>query len=232
MARNPSQLNPDFGLHSGLMSAITQHLFGLNHLYLYLPSCAVCNLWSRVQPVTCSAARPGAAGLLVGTPYLATLQFLDQREPLIFQHWRSDNKSSSCCPCSQWSIVAWESFSLFQMCRRATPREFALLTQGRASTLFCQFGRFTAGTSQNWEMWGSVYVPAFMFSVGSTTLLALGTVNVTRRRIYRRFRARPEAKFDHRFPAAILNPSSEIVVHKDPLNTNANFSSTHSFLLM
>lgn len=44
MARDPSQLNLDFGLHSGLMRAITQRLFGLNHLYLYLPSRAVDNL--------------------------------------------------------------------------------------------------------------------------------------------------------------------------------------------
>lgn len=115
--------------------------------------------------------------------YLATLQFWDRREPLIVQHRRSDNKNSSCCHCSQWGIVVWESLSAVQMCWRSAPQEFALLTQGRDSTLFCQFRRFTASASQHWEMWGNVYVPAFMFCVGSTTLLALGTVNVTRWKI-------------------------------------------------
>lgn len=61
MAMDPSQLNLDFGLHSGLMRAITQRLFGLNHLYLYLPSRAVDNLHNRVLPDRCSTARPGAA---------------------------------------------------------------------------------------------------------------------------------------------------------------------------
>lgn len=166
------------------------------------------------------------------TAFLATLQFRERREPLIVQHWRSDNKSSSCFRCSQWSIVAWESLSPVQMCGRSVPQEFALRTQGRDSTLFCQFGRFTASTSQPWEMCESVYVPAFMFSIGSTTLLALGTVNVTRWKIYPRFRGRNEAKFFHRFPATVLNQFRKIGVRKDPLNTHANFSSTPSFTLM
>lgn len=174
----------------------------------------------------CSKARGGFMA------YLAILQFWDRREPLIVQHRRSDNKSSSCGHCSQWGIVAWESLSEVQMCWRAMPQEFALLTQGRDSTLFCQFGRFTAGASQHWKMWGSVYVSAFMFSIGSTPLLALGTVNVTRRKIYQGFRGRNEAKFYLRFPGPVLNPSSEIVVRRDPLNTHANFSLTPVFTLM
>lgn len=166
-----------------------------------------------------------------GTAYLAALQFWNRREPLIVQHWRSDNKSSSCFRCSQWNIVAWESLSLVQTCWRAMPQEIAHLTQGRYSTLFCQFGRFTASASQPWEMCGSVYVPAFMFRVGSTSLLALGTVNVTWWKIYQRFRGRNEAKFYHRFPAAVFNQSSKIDVRKYPLNEHANFSSTPFFTL-
>lgn len=66
MARNPSQLNLDFGLHSGLMRAIAQHLFGLNHLYLYLPSRAVGNLWNGEQrEMHCSEARGLGEALVV-----------------------------------------------------------------------------------------------------------------------------------------------------------------------
>lgn len=132
MAMDPSQLNLDFGLHSGLMRAITQRLFGLNHLYLYLPSRAVDNLHNRVLPDRCSAARPRGRTFRGGgnSAYPATLHFRDRREPLIVQHLRSDNKSASLGCCRQWGALAWESLSPLQMCRVGAPQEFCPSNSG------------------------------------------------------------------------------------------------------
>lgn len=57
MARNPFRSSPGFSLHFRLMRVIPQYLFGLNHLYLYLPARAVGNLWWAVRWETYYGAR-------------------------------------------------------------------------------------------------------------------------------------------------------------------------------